>query len=198
MYPINYNHHGVNSSRLGDANMHHWTGSSLVQVMACHLFGAEPSPEPMLTYWQRNLLNKFQWHFDWNIMVFTEEDIFEHVICRMMTILFWPQCVNPFFPATQIPQCTSPKSLMHHVITEMCTRAHFCYKAVHCGIPVWCSFGFVRWIYWYIYQQWQWGKMFSMIWVFCCFVLFQLVFSSQQITVMSCTTPLALAPVLVV
>ena len=23
---------------------------------------------------------------------------------------------------------------MHHIVTEMCTRAHFCYKMVHCGI----------------------------------------------------------------
>ena len=28
-----------------------WTGSALLQVMACHLFGAKPFPEPMLTYW---------------------------------------------------------------------------------------------------------------------------------------------------
>ena len=27
-----------------------WTGSSLVQVMACRLFGARPLPEPMLVY----------------------------------------------------------------------------------------------------------------------------------------------------
>ena len=27
-----------------------WTGSSLVQVMACRLFGAKPLPEPMLVY----------------------------------------------------------------------------------------------------------------------------------------------------
>ena len=30
--------------------MHQWTGSSLVQVMACRLFGAKPFPEPMLVY----------------------------------------------------------------------------------------------------------------------------------------------------
>ena len=28
------------------------TVSALVQVMACHLFGAKPLPEPMLTYYQ--------------------------------------------------------------------------------------------------------------------------------------------------
>ena len=32
--------------------VHQWTGSALVQVMSCHLFGAKPLPEPMLTYCQ--------------------------------------------------------------------------------------------------------------------------------------------------
>ena len=32
------------------ANMHRWTGSALVQIMACRLFGAKPLPKPMLGY----------------------------------------------------------------------------------------------------------------------------------------------------
>ena len=32
------------------AYMRQWNGSSLVQVMACRLFGAKPLPEPMLPY----------------------------------------------------------------------------------------------------------------------------------------------------
>ena len=32
--------------------MHQWTGSSLVQVMACCLFGAKPLPEPALAHCQ--------------------------------------------------------------------------------------------------------------------------------------------------
>ena len=40
----------VNSSPPSAAYMRQWTGSSLVQVMACRLFGAKPLPEPMLTY----------------------------------------------------------------------------------------------------------------------------------------------------
>ena len=39
-----------NSSRPSDAYMCRWTGSSLVQIMACHLFGAKPLSEPMLEY----------------------------------------------------------------------------------------------------------------------------------------------------
>ena len=36
---------------------------------------------------------------------------------------------------------------MHHSVTGICTRAHFCYKMVHCGIFVRCIVGFVRWCY---------------------------------------------------
>ena len=39
---INFSPHRV-------AYMSQWTGSSLVQVIACHLFGAKPLPESMLT-----------------------------------------------------------------------------------------------------------------------------------------------------
>ena len=41
----------VNSFRPGDAIWRHRSGSTLVQVMACRLFGAKPLPEPMLQYW---------------------------------------------------------------------------------------------------------------------------------------------------
>ena len=42
----------VNSSPPICAYMHQWTGPALVQVMACHLFGDKPLPEPMLSYCQ--------------------------------------------------------------------------------------------------------------------------------------------------
>ena len=42
----------VNSSPPSAAYMRQWTGPSLVQVMACRLFGAKPLPEPMLAYCQ--------------------------------------------------------------------------------------------------------------------------------------------------
>ena len=40
----------INSSYPNTAYMRQWTGSTLVQVTACRLFGAKPLPEPMLTY----------------------------------------------------------------------------------------------------------------------------------------------------
>ena len=47
--------------------MRQWTGSALVQVMACRLFGAEPLPEPVLACcqfdsWEQNSM-KFEWEF---------------------------------------------------------------------------------------------------------------------------------------
>ena len=34
------------------AYLRRWTGSALVQILACRLDGAKPLSEPMLTYWQ--------------------------------------------------------------------------------------------------------------------------------------------------
>ena len=41
-----------NSSPHSAAYMRQSIGSVLIQVMACHLFGAKPLPEPMLAYYQ--------------------------------------------------------------------------------------------------------------------------------------------------
>ena len=38
---------------------------------------------------------------------------------------------------------------MHHFVTWMWTRAHFCFKMVHCGIWDWCILGFVQQVYWH-------------------------------------------------
>ena len=42
----------MSSSHPGDAYTRQWTGSALVQVMACRLLGTKPLPEPMLAYCQ--------------------------------------------------------------------------------------------------------------------------------------------------
>ena len=47
---------------------------------------------------------------------------------------------------------------MHHFVTEMCTRAHFCYIMVHCGIWDWCIVGFVQQVYLGLLSQ------FSVMW----------------------------------
>ena len=40
----------INSSLSKAAYMHRWIGSSLVQILACRLFGTKPLSEPMLAY----------------------------------------------------------------------------------------------------------------------------------------------------
>ena len=42
----------LNSSPPSATNMHQWTGSALVQIMACRLFHAKPLSKPMLGYCQ--------------------------------------------------------------------------------------------------------------------------------------------------
>ena len=42
----------INPWGSSDAHTRRWTGSSLVHVMACRLFGAKPLPEPMLAHRQ--------------------------------------------------------------------------------------------------------------------------------------------------
>ena len=52
VYCININIHNtrtlINSLRPGEAYMRRWTGSSLVQIIDCRMFGAKPLSETML------------------------------------------------------------------------------------------------------------------------------------------------------
>ena len=41
---------GIEPRAISQRAPNQWTGSTLVQVMACRLFGAKPLPEPMLAY----------------------------------------------------------------------------------------------------------------------------------------------------
>ena len=68
--------------------MRQWTGVALVQVMACRLFGAKPSPEPMLPYCQMDLCEQtFSeiwikiWNFSFNKIAPA------YVVCEMAAIM---------------------------------------------------------------------------------------------------------------
>ena len=52
--------------------MCHWTWSSLVQIMARRLFGAESLPEQMMTYCK---FNKLRWNLNWNKIVSFERPV---------------------------------------------------------------------------------------------------------------------------
>ena len=59
--------------------MRQWIGSTLVQVMACRLFGAKPLPEPMRAYIVNCTLgNKF--HLNRNSYIFIQENAIENAV----------------------------------------------------------------------------------------------------------------------
>ena len=59
------------------------TLSSLVQVMACCLFGTKPLPEPMMTNCQYDPEEKFQWYFNQNSVMFIQGNEFQNEFCKI-------------------------------------------------------------------------------------------------------------------
>ena len=71
----------INSLQPSDEYMHQWVSSSSLQVMACHLIGDKPLPEPMLAYlwlihWEQistqfdskhNNFSKIKWNWKCNL-----------------------------------------------------------------------------------------------------------------------------------
>ena len=76
-----------NSSPPSAIYMRRWTGSTLVQIMACRLVGAEPLSEPMLEYCYWTLRNNLQENCSRNSYIFIQENAFENVVCKMADIL---------------------------------------------------------------------------------------------------------------
>ena len=75
----------VNSSPPSAAYMRRWTGSALVQIMACRLDGAKPLSEPMLTYCELDPKEHISMKFYLELNILIEENACEHVVCEMMT-----------------------------------------------------------------------------------------------------------------
>ena len=93
--------------------MHRWAGSTLIQVMACYLFGAEPLPELMLTFVNKTIRNKLHWNLNQNTIFFTDENAFEKVICEMEAILSRGRWVN-------LPDTTASTDQLY--TTEYCHK----------------------------------------------------------------------------
>ena len=63
---------------------------SLVPVMACRLFGAKPLSESVISHCQLDKYsNKFQLNLNQYMMIITEENKLDFVICKIVMILFW-------------------------------------------------------------------------------------------------------------
>ena len=67
---------------------------SMVQIMACCLFGTKPLSEPMLPYSKWTIGNKIQWSLYWNTAILILWKEFKNVVCKRATILSCPQCLN--------------------------------------------------------------------------------------------------------
>ena len=97
LYSITRNQ-GVNSSPPSATYMRHWIGTTLVQIMACRLFGAKPLSKITLDYFNRTLRNKLQWNFTQNKKLFIDENASENIVCKMAAILSRGRWVNTLRP----------------------------------------------------------------------------------------------------
>ena len=69
------------------AYMRQWTGSPLVQLIACGLLGTNLSPETMLPYCQLNLWEKNQWNLHGNSIIFILNMYLKMSSAKMAAIL---------------------------------------------------------------------------------------------------------------
>ena len=84
--------------RLND-DLTHWDQvTSLVQIMACQLAGADQATSHFLNQcWNivnLNLRNKLHWNVNEGSYIFIQENACENVVCEMAAILSQPQCVK--------------------------------------------------------------------------------------------------------
>ena len=64
------------------AYMHQWTVSALAQVIACHLVGTKPFPEPMLAYGQLDSWEQHSVKFERELChFFFQVNALEIVVC---------------------------------------------------------------------------------------------------------------------
>ena len=134
----------LNSLRLVDAYIRHWTGSPLAQIMAWRLFGTKSLSKQMLEYNIVNwtLRNKHQWNLNWDLYIFSQGSALEngsHFVSASNVKQVYK------IPISQILQCI--RQISHRNVYSF---AHFSYKIVHCGIWDWCIVGFVKRIYKFI------------------------------------------------
>ena len=81
----------INSLRLSDTHMCQYNIWTLVQIMACRLFGAKPLSEPMLSYYQLDLKG----HIPFKILTFSFSEMhFKMSLGKVVGTLPQPQCVN--------------------------------------------------------------------------------------------------------
>ena len=106
-----------NSSSPSVAYMHQCIGSALVQIIACHLFGAKPLYlNQCWIIFDWNLRNKFQWNFNQDTKLFLHKIVSENVFCKMAAILSRGTNLSTQHDA---PQYFQPMALQRSFETEL-------------------------------------------------------------------------------
>ena len=84
----------ANLLRPGDLYMRQGIGSSLIQIMACHLFSDKPCPEAVLTICFLNSQKQTSGIFKSKYKCFLfQQNAFENVVCKMAVVLSKPQFI---------------------------------------------------------------------------------------------------------
>ena len=73
---------GLINSLPSAAYMRQWTGSALVQMMVCRLFGTKQLSKPVLGHYILNIGNKLQWFFNQNTNFSLTEMHLKKIICQ--------------------------------------------------------------------------------------------------------------------
>ena len=79
---------GVNSAPTSAAYMRQWIGSTLIQIIACCLFGTKPLSKPMLGYCQLDSSEQTSVNFQSRYKLFIHENETENSVCEMAANLF--------------------------------------------------------------------------------------------------------------
>ena len=90
-----YNFDTFKSSPPSVTYMRQWTGTPLVKIMACRLFGAKPLSKPMQGYCQLDHEEQISVKFQSKYKFFIHENAYENIICEMAAILSRGRWVNP-------------------------------------------------------------------------------------------------------
>ena len=114
----------VNSSPPSAAYTRRWTGSSLVQVMACRLFGAKPLPEPMLVYCQLDSWKQVSVKFESEFLSFSFTKMHLKMWSAQMAAILsrgkWVKVMNDFQPVMH--HARSSKPMLTHCQLGLCEQ----------------------------------------------------------------------------
>ena len=107
--------------------MRQWTGSALIQIMACRLFSAKLLRESMMTYFQLEPEGQLQWNSNQNTnLSFTKTNL----KCRLRSGVHFvrPQCVKWLFCMQSLRVCI--KCYITPIFEALHTKTHWLHSQV--------------------------------------------------------------------